>query len=97
MTLPEFQSSQSQSSPPSGLSLALQSLWHDAKGNWDQAHDLAQKDAGPAGDWVHAYLHRKEGDESNARYWYSRAGKPACSGSLEDEWTAISAALLTRR
>jgi len=94
MNLTEFQSSQDQSTPPTGLSLALQSLWFDAKGDWEKAHELAQKDGESSGDWVHAYLHRKEGDTSNARYWYAKAGKPAYSGSLEDEWAAISEALL---
>jgi hypothetical protein len=96
MNLAEFQDSQKQSAPPAGLSLALQSLWFDAKGEWDKAHDLAQKDGGPSGDWVHAYLHRKEGDASNARYWYARARKPVCTGSLEEEWAAISEALLAK-
>jgi hypothetical protein len=96
MNLTEFQSSQNQSAPPSGLSLALQSLWFDAKGDWNNAHVLAQKDEGSAGDWVHAYLHRKEGDASNARYWYVRAGKPIYAGSLEEEWLAISEALLAK-
>ena len=97
MNLSEFQLSQNQSTPPDGLSLALQSLWFDAKGDWNQAHDLAQKESGATGDWVHAYLHRKEGDASNARYWYALAGKPVYSGSLEEEWTAISTALLATR
>jgi len=97
MNLAEFQSSQKQSTPPAGLSLALQSLWFDAKGDWEKAHELAQEDGGNPGDWVHAYLHRKEGDESNARYWYVRAGKPVYAGSLEEEWVAISEALLAMR
>jgi hypothetical protein len=97
MNLAEFQLSQNQSTPPSHLSPALQALWFDAKGDWDKAHELAQKDGEPAGDWVHAYLHRKEGDASNARYWYNRAGKPVCSSPLEEEWAAISEALLTKR
>lgn len=96
MTLAEFQSSQNQSNPPSGLSLALQSLWFDARGNWNKAHELAQEDGGAAGNWVHAYLHRKEGDAFNARYWYVRAGKPVYTGPLEEEWVAISEALLAR-
>ena len=96
MNLTEFQLSQKQITPPSGLSLALQALWFDAKGDWNQAHELAQKDGGASGDWVHAYLHRKEGDTSNARYWYVRAGKPVSSESLEEEWSAISEALLAK-
>jgi hypothetical protein len=94
MNLAEFHDSLAQPTPPSGLSSALQSLWHEAKGDWEKAHELAQEDAGLAGDWVHAYLHRKEGDASNARYWYARARKPVCASSLEEEWTSISAALL---
>jgi hypothetical protein len=94
MNLTEFQLSQDQSTPPSGLSLALQALWYDAKGDWAQAHELAQKAGDPSGDWVHAYLHRKEGDASNARYWYVRAGKPVYSGPLEEEWAEISETLL---
>jgi len=97
MNLAEFQLSQDRPTPPSDLSLALQSLWFDAKGDWSRAHELAQEDGSSAGDWVHAYLHRKEGDPSNARYWYVRAGKPVCSGSLEEEWAAISKALLAKR
>ena len=96
MNLAEFQHSQNQSTPPSRLSLALQSLWFDAKGDWDKAHELAQQDGESSGDWVHAYLHRKEGDASNARYWYVRAGKPVYVGSLEEEWAAISEALLVK-
>jgi hypothetical protein len=96
MNLAEFQLSQKQPAPPSGLSPALQSLWFDARGDWNKAHELAQKDGESSGDWVHAYLHRKEGDASNARYWYARAGKPAYSGPLEDEWAAISEALLAK-
>jgi hypothetical protein len=96
MTLSEFQRSENEATPPAGLSLALQSLWFDAKGDWSQAHELAQKDEGSAGNWVHAFLHRKEGDASNARYWYDRAGKPVYSGSLEEEWAAISEALLAK-
>ncbi len=84
MTLTEFRNSLDQSAPSSGLSYALQALWYDAKGDWDKAHELAQKDGGASGNWVHAYLHRKEGDAANARYWYSNAGQPFYSGSLED-------------
>jgi len=97
MTLADFQLSQKLSSPPPGLSGALQALWYDAKGDWDKSHELAQEDAGAAGNWVHAYLHRKEGDTSNARYWYSNAGRPPFSGSLEDEWAAIAGELLRNR
>jgi len=94
MNLAAFRASLSAEAPPSDLSLALVALWRAAKGDWDGAHDAAQADEGGAGDWVHAYLHRKEGDVGNAAYWYRRAGKPVCPTSLEDEWAAIAEALL---
>lgn len=95
MMLAEFNNSVNEAAqPPAGLGRALQALWWDAKGNWDRAHQAAQEDSGAAGAWVHAYLHRKEGDDSNAGYWYSRAGRSAASGSLAAEREAIAAALL---
>lgn len=72
----------------------VRALWHDARGDWEEAHRLAQDVQGDDGAWVHAYLHRKEGDHGNAGYWYRRAGKPHESGSLDAEWRAIAAALL---
>jgi hypothetical protein len=89
-----FRASLTAAAPPAGLTPALQALWWDAKGDWDQAHDWAQRDERGAGDWVHAYLHRKEGDAGNAAYWYRRARKSIGAGSLDDEWRAIAAALL---
>jgi hypothetical protein len=94
MTLAEFRASLSGAASPSGLSLALQGLWRDGKGDWDGAHECAQADEGGDGDWVHAYLHRKEGDEGNAAYWYRRARKPFARVSLEQEWADIAATLL---
>jgi len=94
MTLQEFRSSLSRDDPPEHLSLGLAGLWWDAKGDWNRAHESAQQDEGPAGAWVHAYLHRKEGDLSNAGYWYRRAGKSAARGSLEAEWNEITGSLL---
>lgn len=79
---------------PTALGAALTGLWWDAKGNRNKAHESAQQDEGPQGAWVHAYLHRKGGDSSNAAYWYRRAGKPACTSPLEDEWSQIAAELL---
>ena len=84
----------SAATPPAGLGPALQALWHDAHGDWERAHTLAQEDHGRNGAWVHAYLHRKEGDEANAGYWYARAGKPTASGDLDAEREAIARALL---
>jgi hypothetical protein len=94
MNLQQFRDSLLNNEPPPDLTAALAGLWWDAKGNWTVAHESAQKDEGPAGAWVHAYLHRKEGDSSNASYWYGRAGKTAGKGSFEDEWTAITTSLL---
>jgi hypothetical protein len=94
MTIHEFRESLSQDEPPQGLSRALAGLWWDAKGDWTKAHESAQQDEGQAGAWVHAYLHRKEGDSSNAAYWYRRAGKSPAQDSFEDEWGEITGSLL---
>jgi hypothetical protein len=95
MKLSEFESSLTKAAPPTTFHLALQALWWDAKGDWKTAHECAQADEGdPSCDWVHAYLHRKEGDASNAGYWYGQAGKPVGAGALPDEWRAIVATLL---
>ena len=72
----------------------LRALWHDARGEWDAAHNLAQDVDNADGAWVHAYLHRKEGDQGNAAYWYRRADQPVATDSLDDEWTRIVVALL---
>ncbi len=85
-----------QPDPPAGLGLPLEALWWEAKGQWDKAHDCAQRDGGPVGAAVHAYLHRKEGDLDNARYWYARAARPVASGSLEAEWESLARALTER-
>lgn len=95
MTVEEFRQSLKLEEPPDGLSLALAGLWWDAKGNWDRAHESAQQDEGVVGSWVHAYLHRKEGDSSNAGYWYRRAGKPPSQSPLEQEWLKIVESLLS--
>jgi len=95
MTLDDFRKSQKTApEPPAGLSLALAGLWWDGKGEWKRAHESAQRDTGTEGSWVHAYLHRKEGDPDNAAYWYGRAGKPVCREPLEDEWIKIVTTLL---
>ena len=91
-----FRTSLADARPPPGLSLALQALWWDAKGDWGRAHQCAQEEDDRAGAWVHAYLHRKEGDLANAGYWYRQAGRPTAAGTLDEEWTAISRDLLER-
>jgi hypothetical protein len=95
VTLTEFKQSRSAEAPPAEIgALALQALWWAAKGDWHRAHELAQDDKGADGAWVHAYLHRVEGDLSNAGYWYRRAEKPRHSGELAAEWDEIAMALL---
>ena len=94
MNLKEFRDSFRGETPPPGLTFAVAGLWWDAKGNWTKAHESAQQDEEPAGSWVHAYLHRKEGDTSNAAYWYRRAGKTPARNSLQEEWDEIATALL---
>ena len=96
MTLDEFRQTLAAASPPL-LPTLLRALWHDAKGDWDEAHRIAQDVTGADGAWVHAYLHRKEGDLSNARYWYQQAGQPTASDSVEAEWGRIVAELLKSR
>ncbi len=79
---------------PAGLPAPLRALWHDGHGDWTAAHEAAQADErDPASAWVHAYLHRKEGDAFNAGYWYRRAGKPVYCGALQAEWNEIMTAL----
>lgn len=94
MTLDEFRQSLTATEPPAELTHALIGLWWDGKGDWTRAHESAQQDEGVEGAWVHAYLHRKEGDQSNAAYWYNRAGKPTCREPLDEEWLRIVKALL---
>jgi hypothetical protein len=91
-----FQATLEDATPPAGVSPALAAMWHEAKGAWDAAHRLAQDEDNADGAWVHAYLHRVEGDLSNAGYWYRRAGKPASQQPLRDEWIAIVKALLAK-
>jgi hypothetical protein len=93
-TLAEFRETVSGPKLPAGLDAPLQALWHDARGDWARAHRIAMDAKGGDGAWVHAYLHRKEGDLDNARYWYRKAKRPEATGALEKEWAAIAAALL---
>lgn len=79
---------------PAGLSVYLQSLWYDGKDDWHKAHALVDSLNDSTACWVHAYLHRKEGDIGNADYWYRRAGKTRPSVSLQQEWETIVKALL---
>jgi hypothetical protein len=95
MDLAAFKASLADDRPPAALSHAAQALWWDAKGDWDKAHDCAQAQDDAHGAWVHAYLHRREGDLANAGYWYRRAGRTPQHGPLGPEWEAIARAVLT--
>ncbi len=94
MDYEQFQQSLSSTSPPTGLSPYLLSLWYDARGDWDRSHTIIQDINDQNAAWIHAYLHRKEGDMGNADYWYHRAGKKRPGLSLKDEWEQITRALL---
>jgi hypothetical protein len=94
MNVEEFRQSLTNAQPPAGLGSQLQALWHEAKGDWNRAHELLQSDDSADAAWVHAYLHRVEGDAGNAAYWYRRAGKPVSNQSLADEWNQLVGALL---
>jgi hypothetical protein len=90
----DFKASLSGAAPAAGLAAPLAGLWWAAKGNWDQAHRIVQDDGSRDAAWVHAYLHRVEGDLGNAGYWYRQAGRPAATDSLESEWQRIVSALI---
>jgi len=94
MTLQQLRESLQHDQPPPDIGVALAGLWWDAKGDWTRAHESAQQDEGFAGAWVHAYLHRKEGDPANAAYWYGQAGKAASGAAFDEEWAEIAKALL---
>lgn len=93
MTVDELdQSARQDDAPPEGLSDELRSLWLARAGRWDDAHDLCSDIPDPDGAWIHAHLHREEGDLSNAQYWYNRAKRsaPPQSLSLEAEWRDLA-------
>jgi hypothetical protein len=97
MILDEFiQLNQQQAKCPAYFSPALQALWYDYRGDWHQAHEIVQNASDADSAWVHAYLHRKEGDLSNARYWYRRSDRPEFQGSLQQEWEEIAQTLLAK-
>ena len=94
MTLTDFKTTLEQEAPPPNLSPAVEALWHAGKNQWDASHDICQE-SNQALDWVHAWLHRQEGDLANAGYWYRRAGRTMSPNTLEVEWDEIAEALLT--
>lgn len=95
MNAKELRASVSGDAPPEGLSGPLAGLWHLAKGDWHKAHEIVQDDESREAAWVHAHLHRIEGDDSNAGYWYRKAGQQPATGSIDDEWLGIASALAT--
>jgi len=90
----DFKSSLSGAEPAPGVSPPLAALWWAAKGEWNKAHEIVQDEEGVDAAWVHAYLHRAEGDLGNAGYWYRQAGKPVATGPVETEWERIASAFL---
>ncbi|MBP1650573.1 MAG: hypothetical protein H6Q26_730 [Bacteroidetes bacterium] len=94
MTMVSFIASLDQAAPPGEISPYLKALWWDGKGNWQQAHDIIEHMDNDTAAWVHAYLHRKEGDRGNARYWYNRAGRSMPESTLDMEWTDIVTELI---
>jgi len=97
MTPDAFHLTLSQGAPPRELDVPLAALWWAKKGDWDKAHKLAQDDTSREAAWVHAYLHRVEGDIGNAHYWYAQARRQPTDGDLDAEWEAIAAALIEDR
>lgn len=97
MDLHSFKKSLAADASPAGISVYLKALWADAKGDWETAHTLVQDINDTSAAWIHAYLHRKEGDAWNADYWYQRAGKKRPARSLDEEWDDIVLALLSDR
>lgn len=97
MTLDEFRATLGAAVPPASLPPSLEALWRIANDEWDAAHRLVQSGMGADGAWIHAHLHRIEGDLANASYWYRRAGRPVSEATLDEEWAEIASALLSAR
>jgi hypothetical protein len=93
-SMADFKASLSDAAPAPGLSAPLAALWWAAKGKWDEAHKIVQDEGTADAAWVHAYLHRVEGDLGNAGYWYRQASQPVATDSLETEWERIVSALI---
>jgi hypothetical protein len=94
MTIEQFNSTLPQPEPPAGITDILTALWYAGKGDWEKAHSIAQDISTRDGSWIHAYLHRYEGDQGNAHYWYNKAGRTMPVMSLEMEWEALVKAFL---
>ena len=94
MDFETFKAGLAESAPPAALKPHLKALWYDGKQDWEMSHNIAQDISDDNGSWIHAYLHRKEGDAGNAGYWYRKARKPFPQESLDKEWEALVKALL---
>ncbi|HEY0784667.1 MAG TPA: hypothetical protein VGD62_02280 [Acidobacteriaceae bacterium] len=95
MTAKELEQTVNHHAPPAGLPPLVEAMWWQAHGDWEKAHLMAQDVPEAAGAWVHAYLHRAEGEPGNAAYWYEQAGRPMAQSSLQEEWFGIVRALLS--
>ncbi len=95
MDLKKFKDTLENENPPANISNELKALWYDSKDEWNKAHEMVQENPSKNAAWVHAYLHRKEGDEGNADYWYRRAQKEFSKLSLQNEWDEIVFYLLS--
>lgn len=89
MDIKSFKNSITNNHPPKTISKLMQGLWYDGKGDWSKAHDIIDGLDTKGAEWAHAYLHRKEGDQWNADYWYRRAGRTRPNISLDEEWEEI--------
>ncbi len=89
MLYDQFLSSLEGGNPPENISPYLLALWHDGRGDWEASHNVAQDIHDRNGSWIHAYLHRKEGDLPNAGYWYRQAGRPQPALTLQQEWEQL--------
>ncbi len=96
MTLEEFKKLIEEQKCPESLPRLLQAMWHAKKGHWDTAHELVQEASDADSAWIHAYLHREEGDEINARYWYKRGEQPESNLPLDQEWEQMASVLLIK-
>ena len=94
MDLVSFVTSLDTDTPPKDISVYLLALWYDAKEDWDQSHTTIQDVDTKNAAWIHAYLHRKEGDTFNADYWYRRAGKKRPDVTIKEEWNNLVTAMM---
>ena len=94
MNLQTFKEFTKTETPPDGFSVPLEAMWYQGKGNWVETRRLTQSDNSPSGSWVHAHLHRIEGDLVNTVYCYRLAARPVCTSNLDDEWEEIVTALV---